>query len=113
LESVRPQYVFFLTDGAVSNADGVLDLVAHSKTRISTLGIGNAAPVDLVRGIAELTTGFHEFVDNPEDIAEAVIRSLSDTLTSGLRTTAHSVRCRARVSKHLRFIRPLKLGSVI
>jgi len=54
--------------------------VRARRTRISTLGIGNASPVDLARGIAEATGGTHEFIDDPARLEASVIRSPSAAL---------------------------------
>jgi hypothetical protein len=88
LDRIKPNYLFLLTDGAVSNTAEVLDFVSHSKTTITTIGIGNAASVDLVRGIADRTGGLHEFVDAPSRISDVVIRSLSDTLRMALKNVS-------------------------
>jgi hypothetical protein len=80
LGSLKPEIVFLLTDGAVSNTQEVLETARRYSSRISTLGIGNGASVDLVRGLAELTGGRHEFIDDDSRTEEAVVRSLSDSL---------------------------------
>jgi hypothetical protein len=85
LRDLKPDIVFLLTDGAVSNTENVLGLGRKYKSRISTFGIGNAASVDLVRGLAELTGGTHEFVDDPTRIEESVIRSLRTAIHPLLR----------------------------
>jgi hypothetical protein len=71
-----------LTDGAVTNTAEVLHLPLGYRSRIYTLGIGNAASVDLVRGLAEFTSGTDQFVDDPVRIEEAVFRSLADAPNS-------------------------------
>jgi hypothetical protein len=85
LTDIRPDLVFLLTDGAVSNTEMVLGLGREANCPISTFGIGNAASVDLVRGLADLTGGTHEFVDDPSRIEESVIRSLRTALHPLLR----------------------------
>jgi hypothetical protein len=85
LTEIRPDVLFLLTDGAISNTESVLGLARVHKTPISTLGIGNAASVHLVRGLADLTNGTHEFVDDIRRIEESVIRSLQMALHPVLR----------------------------
>jgi hypothetical protein len=86
LKELSPDVVFLFTDGAVSNTQSVLELArGHPKSSISTFGIGNAASVDLVRGLAERSGGTHEFVDDPARIEESVVRSLRTALHPLLR----------------------------
>lgn len=91
LNDMKPDIVFLITDGAVSNTGEILKFVKEHNTVISTLGIGNAASVDLVRGIAEETGGVHEFVDDGSKIEETVIRFLQDSLNPALRSVTVSV----------------------
>jgi hypothetical protein len=98
--------VFLLTDGAVTNTEEVLDLVGRYETVISTLGIGNAASVNLVRGVAERTGGLHEFIDDNSKIEAAVVRSLTDTVLPVVRHLSVESDC-GELMKHA----PVTLGQ--
>ena len=91
LNDMKPDIVILITDGAVSNTGEILDFVRNHTTMISTLGIGNAASVDLVRGIADETGGVHEFVDNGAKIEETVVRFLQDSLNPALNSVTVAV----------------------
>jgi hypothetical protein len=93
LGSLKPEVVFLLTDGAVSNTQDVLETARRCESRISTFGIGNGASVGLVRGLAELTGGQHEFMDDDSRIEEAVARSLSDSLRVGISNVVSESSC--------------------
>lgn len=50
-----PRQVFLLTDGGVSNTQGVITMVKKSTKycRVHSIGIGNGASYDLIQGCAE------------------------------------------------------------
>lgn len=64
-----PRQVFLLTDGGVSNTEGVIKLVSNSikYSRVHTIGIGNGASEALIVGCAEKGKGCHVFIDDSED----------------------------------------------
>ncbi len=78
--------IFTITDGCVSNRDGVLNLVA-SKIRHSRsfcLGIGSSVDRKLVTGIAENAGGTHEFVTSNEMIESKILNQLKIALKPAL-----------------------------
>ena len=78
--------IFLLTDGAVSNSDGVIQLVkknAH-KTRVFTLGLGSSASRHLVKGVARAGNGLALFSNLNEDLRPKVINLLKNSLMPSL-----------------------------
>ena len=49
-----PRHIFLLTDGGVSNTQGVLNMVKKNTkhSRVHSIGIGNGASYDLIQGCA-------------------------------------------------------------
>jgi len=84
LTEQKPDVLFLLTDGAVSNNEEILSFVQNYPTRIFTLGIGLYSSIDLVRGLASKTGGIYEFVRNMDDIDSAVVRLLTDAINPAL-----------------------------
>ncbi|CAL8104254.1 unnamed protein product [Orchesella dallaii] len=78
--------VFVLTDGQVSNTDGVIGLTqanAH-KARVFALGIGNGASHHLVEGLAKAGGGTAAFVAYNESINNKVLNQLKNALQPSL-----------------------------
>ncbi|CAL8104245.1 unnamed protein product [Orchesella dallaii] len=78
--------VFVLTDGQVSNTDGVLGLTqanAH-KARVFALGIGKGASHHLVEGLAKAGGGTAAFVAYNESINNKVLNQLKNALQPSL-----------------------------
>jgi hypothetical protein len=80
LEEIRPQFLFFLTNGDVWNIQEILNFVEKHQTKISTFKMRYSRSFHLPRRIAESTNGSYEVIVKESEIEEAVIRSLSDTL---------------------------------
>lgn len=54
-----PRHVFILTDGGVSNTQGVIKMVEKSTKycRVHCIGIGNGASMDLIEGCSKAGKG--------------------------------------------------------
>jgi len=78
--------IFLLTDGAVSNSDGVIQLVRKNatKTRVFTLGLGSSASRHLVKGVARAGSGLALFSNLNEDLRPKVINLLKNALMPSL-----------------------------
>ena len=75
--------IFLLTDGAVSNTQGVIKLVAANTkySRVHTIGIGNGASEALIVGCAEKGKGYHVFIPDNENPANKIIQLLTDSFS--------------------------------
>lgn len=78
-----PKQIFLLTDGAVSNTEGVIQLVGqHTKfCRVHTIGIGNGASPALIQGCAEKGKGRHIFIQDDANVSAKIIELLSAALS--------------------------------
>ena len=79
-----PKHVFLLTDGAVSNTQGVLRLVKEKTKycRVHSIGIGNGASFELIQGSAENGKGKSIMISDDENPSEKIIELLESTLTA-------------------------------
>lgn len=79
-----PKQIFMLTDGGVSNTEGVLRMVKlnNKYARVHGIGIGNGASESLIRGCSERGKGQCVFIDDLEDPADKIIQLLSDSLSA-------------------------------
>ncbi|NWR29684.1 VW5B1 protein, partial [Tachuris rubrigastra] len=78
----HPRLLFLLTDGAISNTVKVLELLrSHScSTRCYSFGIGPNACRRLVRGLAAVSRGTAEFLEDGERLQPKMIRSLKKAM---------------------------------
>ena len=78
--------IFLLTDGGVSNTEGVITMVGlnNKYSRIHTIGIGNGASQSLILGCAKSGRGSHVFINDSEDPSEKIIQLLSDSLSPAI-----------------------------
>ncbi|NXG03819.1 VW5B1 protein, partial [Sakesphorus luctuosus] len=78
----HPRLLFLLTDGAISNTGKVLELLRdHScSTRCYTFGLGPNACRRLVRGLAAVSRGIAEFLEEGERLQPKMIRSLKKAM---------------------------------
>lgn len=78
-----PKQIFLLTDGGVSNTEGVIELVRTNTrhSRVHTIGIGSGVSEALIKGCAEKGKGKHIFISELEDPSEKIIQLLNDSLT--------------------------------
>jgi hypothetical protein len=78
-----PKQVFLLTDGGVSDTEGVIKLVGRSTkySRVHTIGIGNGASESLITGCAEKGKGYSVFIDDSENPSAKIIQLLTDSLS--------------------------------
>jgi uncharacterized protein YegL len=78
-----PRHVFLLTDGNVSNTEGVIAMVRQNKKycRVHCIGVGNGASLALIEGCAKEGKGKHVMISDSERTAEKVIELLEATLT--------------------------------
>ena len=79
VDALYPRNIYLLTDGAVSNPEGVIEVIRkeNHSSRTHTLGIGEGASGHLVMGAAHAGRGGYQFCADGEDIAPKVISSLS------------------------------------
>ncbi|CAL8097329.1 unnamed protein product [Orchesella dallaii] len=117
--------IFVLTDGEVSNTDGVLGVTqanAH-KARVFALGIGDGASHHLVEGMAKAGGGTSAFVTYNESIDKKVLNQLKNGLQpslidielqwEGLETTPIAEKTTVEVNKEktlLGYNKPLESG---
>lgn len=78
-----PRQVFLLTDGGVSDTQGVIKMVKKSTKycRVHSIGIGNGASYDLIQRCAEGGKGRYLMISDNESPAEKIIELLESTLT--------------------------------
>ncbi|KAF6728487.1 von Willebrand factor A domain-containing protein 5B2 [Oryzias melastigma] len=78
MQRMYPRQVFIITDGSVSNVAKVLELVRRNTCagRCFGLGLGPRACRRLLQGIAKLTGGVTEFLDDDERLQPKLIKSL-------------------------------------
>lgn len=78
-----PRHIFLLTDGGVSNTQGVIQMVKKSTKycRVHTIGIGNGASLDLIDGCAKNGKGKSIMISDNENPSAKIIELLSSTLT--------------------------------
>lgn len=69
--------VLIITDGAVWDAQHIVDSARRSGHRIYALGVGSASAESLLREMAEATGGACEFAAPEEDMGEAIQRLLT------------------------------------
>nr|XP_046265421.1 von Willebrand factor A domain-containing protein 5B1 isoform X2 [Scatophagus argus] len=73
-----PRQVFIITDGSISNVAKVLEMVRRNTCagRCFGLGLGPRACRRLLQGVAKLTGGTTEFLDDEERLQPKLIKSL-------------------------------------
>jgi von Willebrand factor A domain-containing protein 5 len=78
-----PKQVFLLTDGGVSNTEGVIKMVAlnNKYARVHTIAVGNGASEALILGCAKSGKGHHVFITDDENPSEKIIQLLTDSLS--------------------------------
>ncbi|XP_039559090.1 von Willebrand factor A domain-containing protein 5B1 [Passer montanus] len=78
----HPRLLFLLTAGAVSNTGKVLELLRdHScSTRCYSFGVGPNACRRLVRGLAAVSRGVSEFLEEDERLQPKMVRSLKKAM---------------------------------
>lgn len=70
-----PRHIFLLTDGGVSNTQGVIRMVKKSTKycRVHCIGIGNGASFDLIQGCADSGKGKYIMISDDENPAAKII----------------------------------------
>jgi hypothetical protein len=81
ITNYKPDIIFLLTDGEVSNSGELTDYVKDFPTKIYALGVGAGADINLVRNLARFTSGTHEHIVSSNKIESAVIRLLGDAIS--------------------------------
>uniref|UniRef100_A0A8C2MV75 von Willebrand factor A domain containing 5B1 n=1 Tax=Cricetulus griseus TaxID=10029 RepID=A0A8C2MV75_CRIGR len=78
----HPRTLFLITDGAVNNTGKVLELVRNhaSSTRCYSFGIGPSVCFRLVKGLASVTKGTAEFLEEGERLQPKMIKSLKKAM---------------------------------
>jgi hypothetical protein len=75
--------VFLLTDGEVSNTQGVVMMVKRNTKycRVHSIGIGNGASFDLIEGCAKSGKGKYVMISDSENSSQKIISLLESALT--------------------------------
>ncbi|KAL7387129.1 hypothetical protein ABVT39_018722 [Epinephelus coioides] len=78
MQRLYPRQVFIITDGSISNVAKVLEMVRRNTCagRCFGLGLGPRACRRLLQGVAKLTGGMTEFLDDEERLQPKLIKSL-------------------------------------
>lgn len=78
-----PRNVFLLTDGGVSNTEGIIAMVGKSTkySRVHTIGIGSGASQSLIEGCSRAGKGKSVMISDSENPAEKIIGLLESALT--------------------------------
>lgn len=78
-----PRFIFLLTDGTVSNTEGVIQMAKKKSrySRISSIGIGNGASLRLIEGSADAGKGKFVMISDSENPSEKIISLLESSLT--------------------------------
>lgn len=78
-----PRQVFLLTDGDVSNTEGVISMVRKNTKfcRVHSIGIGSGASIALIEGCAKEGKGKSIMISDDQNPAEKIIELLEATLT--------------------------------
>eukprot|EP01133_Synstelium_polycarpum_P011497 gene11497-13411_t len=74
-----PRQVFILTDGEITDRDGLIDFVAKevNTTRVFTMGIGSGVDRELVVGLSKACKGYHEFIDDKANMKVQIMKLLN------------------------------------
>jgi len=82
----RPNAIFIMSDGEVSNKKDILNLVMQhkEKNRIFALGISDEADMELIHGLGTITGGDSQCVINIDEIPNQVINQLEKSLSPRL-----------------------------
>ncbi|XP_061696468.1 von Willebrand factor A domain-containing protein 5B1 isoform X2 [Syngnathoides biaculeatus] len=82
MQRTYPRQVFVITDGAKNNVAKVLELVRRNicAGRCFGLGLGSRACRRLLQGVAKLTGGTTEFLEDEERLQPKLIKSLKKAL---------------------------------
>jgi len=77
-----PRSIFLLTDGEVSSADAVVNLInQHSNTAVlHSIGIGSAVSTYLIKESARAGGGIYSFVSSLDELSKKVINALEKCL---------------------------------
>ena len=78
--------IFMLTDGAVSNADTVINLTRQNvhKARVHTFGVGAGSSRYLVKEVARAGRGSYSFVSEDDNLKAKVISALKKAIEPSL-----------------------------
>nr|XP_061795330.1 von Willebrand factor A domain-containing protein 5B2-like [Nerophis lumbriciformis] len=82
MQRTHPRQVFIITDGSKNNVAKVLELVRRNTCagRCFGLGLGSRACRRLLQGVAKLTGGTTEFLEDEERLQPKLIKSLKKAL---------------------------------
>jgi len=81
-----PRQLFVITDGHVSNTQGIFSLIRKnaSKTRVFSFGVGNRVGHHLITEMARAGYGEFEFVSDSEQLKDVFVRQLKRALQPAL-----------------------------
>ena len=84
-----------LTDGAVFNPDGVIQIALDNSNRMRfcTVGIGHGASEYLIKNIAKVGKGSSEFILDNEDIGDKAIHMIESAVSQYLKDINLKVEC--------------------
>lgn len=80
----RSKQIILLTDGRVTNEQGLIDFVRCKGSRIFSLGIGSGVSTALVQGLARATQGHAAFVQDWERLEPVCASLLKKALTPAI-----------------------------
>jgi len=90
-QEAMPNYqktIFLLTDGSVSDPDGVIKLIEQNcndnKCRVFTVGVGNGCSSYLVTKAAKAGQGKHEFIPDNSDIEAKIVQLLAKSYSPSI-----------------------------
>lgn len=70
-----PRHIFILTDGEVSNTEGVIKMVKNNTKycRVHCIGIGNGASLNLIQGCSKNGKGNYVMITDSENPSNKII----------------------------------------
>merc|ERR1712226_388780 len=90
-QNAKPNYqrnIFLLTDGSVSDPDGVINLIEQNckdnQSRVFTVGVGNGCSSYLVTKAAKAGQGKHEFIPDNSDIEAKIVQLLAKSYSPSI-----------------------------
>lgn len=82
----KKKRIFLLTDGAVNNANEIIQLakLKNDENRVHTFGVGYGCSKFLVKELANAGRGSHSFIEETDNLKGKVIKALSKAIEPSL-----------------------------